>query len=315
MNREIFDALYEVWQKKDIKDKFWTDDLALLYGYPSPEALRSAFRRARKRYKTDNFNYHKPVNKKIFIFDLETSPLIAYTFSYFGAYLSPDSVMQTPYILTWAGKYLYDNEIYGFRLNSDEALEGNDLSIIKNLIEIISEADILVGYNLKNFDMKILNTRLIENGLKPLPPKQIVDVYQEIKKTFYFHSNSMKYVAKVLKVHQKIENEGIGLWKRCMNGDEDALIEMLDYCKGDILATEDIYIKILPFISHPNMGVFNQDSIRVCPNCGSSDIYQKGKYYTPAGEWLTYYCNSCGAFSRGKQNLLDKSKKKMLLIK
>jgi len=117
-----------------------------------------------------------------------------------------------------------------------------------------------------------------------------------------------------LGIEQKITHEGFILWRKCMDGDEKALKKMNKYCRGDIVATEDLYYRIRPFIKgHPNLALYFNTNEERCPNCGSDDLKNEGFYYTPAGKWQSLRC-VCGALSRSKINLLSIGKRKNLKV-
>ena len=161
----------------------------------------------------------------------------------------------------------------------------------------------------------MLNTRLAFYGLPPLPRFQIVDTYIVAKKEFAFPSNSLKYINRFFGIKQKIENEGFMLWKKCMMGDKKALNNMDEYCQGDVVATEDLYFKLRPYITgHPNLALYFDDVDSRCPNCGSEDLKNEGYYYTPAGKWASLRCVICGSLSRSKNNELSTNKKKSLKV-
>lgn len=89
---------------------------------------------------------------------------------------------------------------------------------------------------------------------------------------------------------------------------------MRKYNIQDVLTLEQVYLRMRPFIlNHPNIGIFTQDEVHVCPACGSVHLHKRGTYKTNVGEYQRYRCMDCGKWSRGRTNVLDKDVRKELL--
>jgi len=124
----------------------------------------------------------------------------------------------------------------------------------------------------------------------------------------------MKYLNEQLGVRTKIENDGFPLWKACSDGNKHALDVMLEYNEGDILATEDLFYKLRPYVRNLNVALYNEETAHQCPVCGSENLQIDGWYYTPAGKWESIRCMNCGALVRSKWNEFDAEKRKSLLV-
>jgi len=97
-----------------------------------------------------------------------------------------------------------------------------------------------------------------------------------------------------------------------MNGVIKAWEKMVKYCAKDVTLLEKVYLKIRPYLKqHPNLGVYSDDIIAVCPTCGCKDLkYSANHYaYTQMGKFKRFRCLSCGKWGRDTQNILDKKKK------
>jgi len=113
------------------------------------------------------------------------------------------------------------------------------------------------------------------------------------------------------------------LWKRCagieatLDMQKRALQEMVRYNKQDVVALEDLYVELRPWIkSHPNLGLYYEDADNSrCPNCGSIDLKREGEstYKTTVGRFKAYRCNSCGAICRSRFSDLSKEEKAKLV--
>jgi DNA polymerase III epsilon subunit-like protein len=75
---------------------------------------------------------------------------------------------------------------------------GEDKQLLKEFLEILNEADEIVGQNSDNFDVKWLRTRCLKHKLGMLPEYNQVDTYKLAKKYFRFNSNKLDYIASFL---------------------------------------------------------------------------------------------------------------------
>lgn len=240
---------------------------------------------------------------KILILDIETAPIKALVWRVWKENIAMDAIKSDWFILTWAAKWLNEKKIFGERLISAEVKKENDKRIIKPLWLLFDEADIIIAHNGNNFDIPKINSRFFLNGLPPPSPYVTIDTLKIAQKQFAFTHNKLDYLARLFGLGQKIKTD-FNLWVKCLEGEEKALAFMLKYNKKDILLLEEVYLKFRGWIkSHPNLNIF-QGTQNTCSNCGSLNIYQKGKYTTNLSKFATYVCRDCGAFSRASKKML-----------
>lgn len=250
---------------------------------------------------------------KILFFDLETSPILAYTWGLYNQNINHDFIIRDWFLLTWSAKWFMDKKIMHDSLTSEEAIKGNDKRITKSLWALIDEADIIVAHNLRDFDEKKMNQRFIINGLNPPSPYQTFDTLQHARRNFKFSSNKLDYINNVLGISRKIHTD-YTLWLRCLRGEKKAFKEMQDYNDQDVICLEELYLYMRPWMkSHPNIGVFMDRYEGVCAICGSSKVNAIGKEYkTMVGSFSLYKCSHCGGYSRGRTSNIDKDVKKWM---
>jgi len=251
---------------------------------------------------------------KVLVFDIETSPLRAYVFqkSVWRANITDEQVISEWYALCWSAKWLFDDQIMSARLTGEEARFEDDERITKLLWKLLDECDIAIAHNGDSFDIPNMNTRFILNGLPPTSPYQTIDTKAVASKQFGFTHNSLDALAKLFKLGEKKKTD-FELWTRCVNGDNEALKYMEEYNQGDVSLLEEVYLKLRPWIKgHPNLGLFVESDVPVCPNCGSENVKWTGKFYfTQTGKYETYRCE-CGAYGRSRTNAYDKELRKSL---
>ena len=100
-----------------------------------------------------------------------------------------------------------------------------------------------------------------------------------------------------------------------MANEEEAWAENKEYKVGDVLALEDLYLAMRPFITnHPNLGVFMEEDRPVCPKCGSHHIQYRGYAYTNVGKYHRIKCMDCGGWARTRFTEYPKEKRPQLIV-
>jgi hypothetical protein len=253
---------------------------------------------------------------RVLVFDIETSPLKAYIFAtrLWNTNVNEEQVLSEWFALCWSAKWLFSDEIMSDRLTGKEAKREDDSRIVKSLWSLLNEADIVIAHNGDKFDVPNMNTRFIVNGLPPTAPYQTIDTCTVAKRQFGFSHNNLNALARVFGFKSK-EDTNFELWKRCVDGDEEALQRMQKYNKRDVELLEEVYMKIRPWIhNHPNMALYSESTEPICSNCGSEDIELTDKfYYTFTGKYALYRC-SCGAYIRVRTSSVPKEKRTNLLV-
>lgn len=236
---------------------------------------------------------------KVFVFDIETTTMDVRTWQtqIYNTNIRPEQVKKDWAMLSWAGKWLNDSEMFGEILTPKEVKKRNDKRIVQSLWNKFDEADIVIAHNGVKFDVPNSNVRFVLNGLKPPSPYRVVDTLIMAKKKFKFTYNRLNYLGEQLGIGNKLKTD-FDLWIDCENGNEQALEKMLKYNKQDVILLEDVYLALRGWMhSHPNMNVL-QGTTNCCSNCGSENIVRNGTYTTNTNKYLSFQCNDCGAFSR-----------------
>ena len=250
---------------------------------------------------------------KILLLDIETAPNIAYVWRFFKENVGAKQVLENTFIMSFAFKWLGDEKTYVF-----SADEYGEIQLLKALIAILDEADIVIAHNGNSFDLPTIQGRAMVHGLTPPSPYRTIDTKKVAQYEFNFPSNSLEYLAAVTGVGAKDKHEkfpGFELWAECLKGNAEAWAELREYNIEDVILLEKVYLKMRPYMKrHPNVAVFMEEDRPLCPKCGSGDVQLRGYVTTNVYKYRKYRCNSCGGWSRTRFNVLGSSVAKNLLV-
>jgi len=241
---------------------------------------------------------------KILLFDIETMANKAYVWGkYEQNVLSFDSEW---YILTFAYKWLGDSKTEAYALPDFKTFrrnKQNDRELCLKLWELLDEADIVIGHNCLEFDIKKANARFAYHGLTPPSPYKVVDTRQIARRYFKFNSNKLDDLGQHLGLGAKVKHSGWEMWLgAAVHNDKKSWEEMVRYNKVDVDLLEKVYLTLLPWITtHPNYNLYT-GSIHTCPNCGGKHLQKRGFHLTRVTKHQRYQCQDCGAWSHAPHN-------------
>lgn len=241
---------------------------------------------------------------KILLWDIESCYNIVVAHAiYKGYFLSPNDIIQERFLISGAWKWYGQKRVHAVSLLDDPKRfkrdHTDDYWVVSQLYGVVSEADAIVAHYGDNFDIKMLNARMIYHGFPPLPQVIQIDTWKMAKAKFKFNSNKLDYIAKYLGHEGKMPTPP-GLWHRVLNGERKAIKEMVAYNKQDIEVLEFVFEKLKPFVpARINHQLFADRP--VCPVCGSEHINYKGYTYTGQRKYRRYVCMDCGHNDRERK--------------
>lgn len=204
--------------------------------------------------------------KRLF-FDIETSPNICYSWRIgYNISIGFENIIDERKIICISYKWEGSEKIH--TLTWDKNL--CDRQMLIDFIAVANKADELIAHNGDRFDIKWIRTRCIYHRIPMFPNYRTLDTLKKAKSGFNFNSNRLDYIAQFLGVGAKVKHSGFDMWKGVMKNDKEALKEMVNYCEGDIIVLEDVFLTMQNYIK-PNThnGVINNNFKYSCPTCGS----------------------------------------------
>ena len=232
---------------------------------------------------------------KILIYDIETCRVPAKVFWTGKTYINHTQLREEPRVISVSWKWLGEEKIeslsWDLKTQSDEEL-------IEKFLEVYNSADLVVGFNNKNFDDRWINARAMKYNLFVNVYVKSFDIIKQCKRLFRLPSYAMSYIAKFMGVTLKQNHEGIIMWDMIEDGTPEQQIEylekMIQYNMGDIVTTEELFLKLRKYMGHAiHLGVFNGNEKYTCPSCSSDNVELFKLTYTTAG--TSQYIMNCKA--------------------
>lgn len=183
--------------------------------------------------------------KRILLLDIETAPNLAAVYRLKQHYINPSYIWEHGYVLCFAAKWLGEKTVH-FAKSPD-----GHKAMLQTIHNLLDEADAVVHYNGKKFDIPTLNAEFLMHGFKPVSPFVQIDLFALIRKAFNFPSYKLTYVCERLGIGKKVKHDGGDMWRQCMNKLHErhaaAWVTMERYNKGDVVLTERLYKKVRPW--------------------------------------------------------------------
>lgn len=243
---------------------------------------------------------------KILLFDVECSPSLGFFYDMYKEGNILEVVTQS-YMLSFAYKWFGEAKVSVRALPDFKGYEKDktsDEALVKELSQVLEQAEVIVAHNGDSFDLKYTNTRLVSHCLTPISPKKTVDTLKLARGKFRFLSNRLDDLGNVLGIGRKVPHTGKKLWLDCMNGNPQAWRTMRAYNAQDVVLLERVYKRLRPFATnHPNIGFITRRP-DACPKCGSTHLQARGYQYTRTSASKKYQCMSCFGWCTGVREKL-----------
>jgi len=225
--------------------------------------------RLSKEQESKYLNFDMQPIKRLF-FDIETSPIVAYTWRVgWKLNIGTDNIIQDWKIICISYGWEDEDKVHTLTWDKNQC----DKQMLIDFIKIANTADELVAHNGDRFDIKKIRTKCIYHRIPMFPNYRTLDTLKKAKSGFTFNSNRLDYIAKYLGVGAKLEHEGFNMWVKCIQGDKDALADMVKYCEMDIVVLQDVFLVMQSYIKqNQHVGTLNMGRKCDCPSCGSSDV-------------------------------------------
>jgi hypothetical protein len=186
--------------------------------------------------------------------------------------------------------------------------KGGRGQFLKNVHALMAEADIIVGHYLDQADIPWLKGDFYfprighphRPNLKPLPPFKTVDTLKVLRQ---FKSGapfkSLDAVCQIIGIPAKTDRYDAEAMERAVAGSTEDRERLVDYCAGDVIATQWLYDWERPHIkNHPALFVDGQSKLDTCRACGRETKPIAKRYVADVFTYSMQRCGTCGWHGR-----------------
>lgn len=187
--------------------------------------------------------------------------------------------------------------------------KGGRRTFLRRVHRLVAEADILVGHNIDNADVPWLlgDFHLPRVGhthrpnLPTLPDPKTVDTLKVLRRKFKSGApfKGLDAFCQIVGIPSKTDRYDREAMERAATGSLEDRERLVDYCAGDVLATQWLYDWQRPHIkNHPALFVDGQDKLTTCHACGHETRPLAKRYVANVMTYTMHKCGSCGWHGR-----------------
>lgn len=240
------------------------------------------------------------------MFDIETTPNRGWYYDASKEYniLETD---QFSFICAVAYQWEGDKKVHALTLPDFPRYEldrKDDHDLVAAIYKLFEEADIIIGHNGDNFDVKVVNARLIFHRFQPPAPYKTADTLKLARRVQKSGSNRLDALARYYNIGKKLPNTGKDLWIPIAKGmaTESEWRMMRRYNAHDVYLLAKLWPLLRPWGKTPNLNQVHGRP-RGCPKCYGTHLHKHGKEfsYTLGHAVQMLRCVDCGARIYGEK--------------
>ena len=138
---------------------------------------------------------------KILLLDIEMAPNVAHVWGIWDQNIGLNQLRESSYVMCYAAKWLGDKKMV-----FDSVKKSTPKKMLEGIHKLLDEADAVIHYNGRRFDIPSLNKEFLLHGMFPPAPFKEIDLLTVAKSRFRFVSNKLDYVAQSLGLGKTISN-------------------------------------------------------------------------------------------------------------
>jgi hypothetical protein len=187
--------------------------------------------------------------------------------------------------------------------------KGGRGTFLKRVHRLMSEADIIVGHHVDAADVPWLlgdfHIPRIGHPYRPslpvLPEPKTVDTLKVLRRKFKSGApfKGLDAFCQIVGIPSKTDRYDREAMERAVAGSVEDRERLVDYCEGDVVATQWLYDWERPHIkNHPVLFIDGQDKLTSCNRCGHSTEPIAKRYVANVLTYSMRKCVECSAYSR-----------------
>lgn len=189
-----------------------------------------------------------------------------------------------------SGKVISVQDYEGDILRREKAL-------LKDLCVELLTADCWLTWFGTYFDIPFVNSRLLYHNLPTLPANFThIDGWKVSRNRLKLRNNRLNTVQEFLGTKTAKDAVLGPVWIKALAGCQKSLRYIINHCKKDIKALDEVYQRLRPLIlDHPHVGLVGK--LGSCGVCGGDKLQARGFRLTRTRKYQRYQCQSCGSWS------------------
>lgn len=125
----------------------------------------------------------------------------------------------------------------------------NDMAVVEAIRTRLEDFHVAVSYNGFNFDLPMLNTRLVAQHKRVLSPVvKHVDLISVSRRRMRLSSNSLETLLDTMQAKERKTRLSPEVWKRAVRGEKRSLDAICRHCKADVVTLEEVFNRLIPFL-------------------------------------------------------------------
>lgn len=125
----------------------------------------------------------------------------------------------------------------------------SDAKLVVAIRDELEKYDLIVGHNIRRFDIRFLNARLAAAGERPLKTHFVLDTMYAVD-GMAIGGRSLDTLIKFFGLKAKKTPINWEDWKNAAAGNEEALNNVQIHNLADVEALKELYPKVLPYVAN-----------------------------------------------------------------
>lgn len=250
------------------------------------------------------------VRNRILILDVERVAGISQQFFWDrgdlkNRYIHHETVIREPRTTIVCAKWYTEPDI----IRLAEWDKGGRKAFLGRVYKLMAEADIIVGHNLDQADVPWLKGDLFLPRIghdhrpdhKPLPPFKTVDTLKVLRQQFKSGApfKGLDAFCQIVGIPSKTDRYDRDAMERAVAGSVEDRERLVEYCAGDVIATQWLYDWERPHIkNHPALFIDGQSRLDTCRACGGKTKPIAKRYVADVFTYTMQRCKTCGWHGR-----------------
>lgn len=178
----------------------------------------------------------------------------------------------------------------------------DDTELCKEITKVLTQADVVVTWYGRRYDIPFIQSRCLANNLPPIPDLTQIDLWETARSKLKLYSNRLAVVQGFLELPEEKTPIEAKHWVRAKCGFKEDLNYVIKHCVADIEILEQAYEKMKPLI-RPCPALYLPKKIGTeeiaCIKCGATHVHKHGMYVCSTRRYIRLQCQKCGAWFKG----------------